>query len=75
MSEALLPLSTALDDIPGLAVEEQDATDLRHGRAIDLPSSDISRSCDWVLAMEAGREVALCEARDGKLLPKRVFNL
>lgn len=75
VSEALHPLSTALDDIPGLAVEEKDATDLRHGRAIDYSSSDISPSSDWVLVMEAGREVALCETRDGKLRPKRVFNL
>jgi len=75
VSEALHPLSTALDDIPGLAVEEKDATDLRHGRAIDYSSSDISPSSDWVLVMEAGREVALCETRDGKLHPKRVFNL
>lgn len=75
VSEALRPLSTALDDIPGLAVEEKDATDLRHGRVIDHSSSDISPSSDWVLVMEGEREVALCEARDGKLFPKRVFNL
>jgi len=75
VSEALLPLSTALDDIPGLAVEEQEAIDLRHGRAIDHSFPDITPSSDWVLALEAGREVALCEARDGKLFPKRVFNL
>ncbi len=73
--EALHPLATALDDIPVLAVADQDATDLRHGRAIDLKSSDIAPSTDWVLAMEGKREVALCEMRDGKFFPKRVFNM
>jgi tRNA pseudouridine55 synthase len=75
VSEALYPLSTALDDIPVLAVADQDANDLRHGRAIDPNPSNISPSSDWVLAMEGGREVALCEMRDGRYWPKRVFNL
>ena len=75
VSEALHPLSTALDDIPVLAVADQDANDLRHGRAIDPNPSDISPSSDWVLAMEGKREVALCEIRDGRYWPKRVFNL
>jgi tRNA pseudouridine55 synthase len=73
--EALYPLSTALDDIPVLAVLDPDANNLRQGRAIDPTSPDILQSSDWVLAMEADREVALCEMRDGRLWPKRVFNL
>lgn len=73
--EALYPLSTALDDIPVLAVTEQDAKDLRQGRAIDPTSPDIAHSPDWVLAMEDESEVALCEMRDGRLWPKRVFIL
>ncbi len=73
--EALHPLSTALDDIPVLAVADQDAIDLRHGRAIDLTPSDIAYVSDWVLAMEGESEVALCEAREGRLFPKRVFVL
>lgn len=75
VSEALLPLSTALDDIPVLAVADQEANDLRHGRAIDPTPSDIAPSSDWVLAMEGSSEVALCEMRDGRYWPKRVFNL
>jgi tRNA pseudouridine55 synthase len=73
--EALHPLSTALDDIPVLAVLDKDAHDLRHGRAIDLNPSDMALSSDRVLAMEGESEVALCEIRDGKAFPKRVFNL
>ena len=73
--EALYPLSTALDDIPVLAVTDQDAKDLRQGRAIDPTSPDIAHSSDWVLAMEDESEVALCEMRDGRLWPKRVFIL
>lgn len=72
---ALYPLSTALDDIPVLAVLEQDAQDLRQGRAIDPTSPDIAHFSSWVLAMEGEREVALCEIREGRLWPKRVFNL
>lgn len=73
--EALYPLSTALDDIPVLAVSDQDAINLRQGRAIDPTSLDMIHSSEWVLAMEADSEVALCEMRDGRLWPKRVFNL
>jgi len=75
LTETCYPLSTALDDIPVLAVLEPDANNLRQGRAIDPTSPDILHSSDWVLAMEANREVALCEMRDGRLWPKRVFNL
>jgi len=71
--EALFPLSTALDDIPVLAVLDQDARNLRQGRAIDCTSSDIIHSDDWVLAKEGQQEVALCEMRGGQLWPKRVF--
>ncbi len=75
-AEATLhPLSTALDDIPVLAVLEQDANDLRQGRAIDPTSPDIIQSDDWVLVMEGNKEVALCEMRKGQLWPKRVFNM
>ncbi|MEL6688125.1 MAG: tRNA pseudouridine(55) synthase TruB [Pseudomonadota bacterium] len=71
--EALLALSTALDDIPVLAVTDPQATDLKQGRAIDAPST-FQRS-EWILAEADSVPIALCHPRDGQLWPKRVFNI
>lgn len=88
-TDGLLSLSTALDDIPVLAVNENEKFDLKQGRAIVLHPSifaslkasfrpriigDIDAS-RMVLAKFEGVEIALCEARAGQLSPKRVFNL
>lgn len=79
VSEGLLPVETALDDIPVLAATSQDAEKLRHGRAIAAPSSyhrsDESDDPYWVLVMEEDKAIALCDAQGDMLLPKRVFNL
>ena len=72
-SEALLSLSTALDDIPVLAVGEDQAALLRQGRAIDAPPH--SPRNDTVLVECGGVAVALSQPRDGMLHPKRVFNI
>ncbi len=86
---ALLPLATALDDIPVLGLSEDEAFDIQQGRAIKLlppvfaslkaafrprkiAGIDASR---MVLAKYGERDIALCEARAGRLSPKRVFNL
>jgi len=88
-TDGLLPLSTALDDIPVLAVNENEKFDLKQGRAIVLhPSIFASLKATFrprmlgdvdvsrmVLAKFEGVEIALCEARAGQLSPKRVFNL
>ena len=73
VSEGLLSVSTALDDIPVLAVTEQDAIDLKHGCGITAPSHHLDH--DNVRAERDGVLIALCQPRDGKLFPKRVFNL
>ena len=81
LSEALLPVETALDDIPVLAVTDEDAFRLRQGRPIVLlprqvellkPRIGASRA---VSAMTGGILVALCELRAGQLSPTRVFHL
>ena len=77
VTEALLSVTTALDDIPVLAVTEQDAADLKHGRGItaspqvlkELLNSEVIRA-EW-----DGVLIALCQTREGTLVPKRVFNL
>lgn len=85
--EALLPVETALDDIPALAITENEAFQLRQGRPIVLPPRQASKLRDLrvprmigdkdyskaVLAMQADRAVAIGEARAGKFSPVRVF--
>lgn len=80
--EGLLPVSTALDDIPELAVTEQDALSLRQGRPIVLLPRQVEALKDrlkggsrTVSAFEGGTLVALCSMRAGRLEPDRVFNL
>ncbi|MDG2530314.1 tRNA pseudouridine(55) synthase TruB [Caulobacter endophyticus] len=82
LSEALLPVETALDDIPALAVTDEDAFRLAQGRAIVLLprqvetlKAELSPGDRTVSAMSGERLVALCEMRAGKLNPVRVFQL
>ncbi|MEP6342694.1 MAG: tRNA pseudouridine(55) synthase TruB [Maricaulaceae bacterium] len=81
--EALRPVKTVLDDIPDLAVTENDAIHLKHGRAIALSSYDTRQLAGvlqdaqepLILALYEGKSLALCEIREDALHPKRVFNL
>jgi tRNA pseudouridine55 synthase len=78
--EALLPVETALDDIPELAVTTEDAFRLTQGRAIVLLPRQVETlrarlsASRVVSARHGGRIVALCEMRAGRLNPTRVFN-
>ncbi|HYG28375.1 MAG TPA: tRNA pseudouridine(55) synthase TruB [Caulobacteraceae bacterium] len=80
--EALLPVETALDDIPVLAVTAEDAASLAQGRSLVLVPRQVealkarlSGGSRTVSAMEGNRLVALCEMRAGRLNPVRVFQL
>jgi len=80
--EALLPVETALDDIPELAVTAEDAFKLKQGRPIVLVPRQVEAlkarltpGTRTVSAMADGVVVALCEMRAGKLEPSRVFHL
>ncbi|HYE44852.1 MAG TPA: tRNA pseudouridine(55) synthase TruB [Caulobacter sp.] len=82
LSEALLPVATALDDIPALAVTAEDAFRLAQGRSIVLLPRQVealrgrlSGGSRTVCAMEGERLVALAEMRAGSLNPVRVFQL
>jgi len=70
-NDHLLPVETALDDIPALAVTGPQADRLRSGQEIRVIHRDdgISR------VMNAGTLVALAEIEDGCVRPVRVFNL
>jgi tRNA pseudouridine55 synthase len=88
-SEALLPVETALDDIPALAVTNEDAFKLKQGRPIVLVPRQVEAlrprlvprivggqdASRTVSATLGGRIVALCEMRAGRLNPTRVFHL
>ena len=88
-SEALLPVQTALDDIPALAVTEEEAFQLKQGRSIVLlprqaqelkahrrPRSVAGKDCTFTaLATCRGQAVAIGDAQAGSFQPSRVFNL
>jgi tRNA pseudouridine55 synthase len=80
--EALLPVETALDDIPALAVTAEEAFRLKQGRSIVLVPRQVETlkarlkpGARTVSAIGGGRIVALCEMRAGRLEPARVFHL
>jgi tRNA pseudouridine55 synthase len=77
----LLPIETALDDIPALAMTEQEARHLRHGRAVPVlpvasrsPLTNVIKGA-VVCAMTEGKPVALARIAGGEIRPVRVLNL
>jgi len=70
-AEALLPITTALDDIPAVAVTENEAKDIRYGRSLTL---DAAKQGTIVL-MEGDTLVAIAENLEGDVRPLRVFNM
>ena len=75
LADALMPVETALDDIPALAVTRADAARLHRGQAVLLRGRDAPNSSGTVYVTVAGRLLALAEIGNGELIPKRVFNL
>ncbi|HCW67826.1 MAG TPA: tRNA pseudouridine(55) synthase TruB, partial [Thalassospira lucentensis] len=80
--EKLLPVETALDDIPALALTEVEAQRLSSGQPVGLlPVAKRSAletpvvQDDIVCAMLHDRAVALAEISGGEIRPVRVFNL
>jgi tRNA pseudouridine55 synthase len=87
--DRLMPVETALDDIPALAVTGEDASRLRQGRAIvllphlaqELRARRRPRTISgadasrMALATFAGEAVALGDVRAGRFQPVRVFRL
>jgi tRNA pseudouridine55 synthase len=77
--DLLLPVETALADIPALALTEQEVAALHQGQAISLitlmgripaqadPNGGLAR------AMAGGRVIGLCRLEDGMMKPERVL--
>jgi len=75
LAAALLPVETALDDIPALAVGQADAARLKRGQAVLVRGRDAPIIRGPVYVTSADRLIALAEMDRGEIIPKRVFNL
>ena len=81
LSEHLLPIETALDDIPALALSEAEALRLRHGQSVPPPCPPDRATIDQlgngsiVSVSASGKLIALAEFDAGMLRPVRVLNL
>jgi tRNA pseudouridine55 synthase len=75
LADALLPVATALDDIPALAVSRADAARLQRGQAVLMRGRDAPIVRGTVYIMASGNLIALAEVDRGEIVPKRVFNL
>jgi len=77
--DLLRPVSTALADIPALALTEAEVADLRHGQAISLVAllgripEAASPDGGLVRAMAGSRVIGLCRLNEGWLRPERVL--
>ena len=79
-SGPLLPLETALDDIPALALTEAEANCLRRGQAVSMvarinrPRIEAFDNGSIVYATHGGKPVALARYEAGDIRPVRVLN-
>jgi tRNA pseudouridine55 synthase len=77
--DLLLPVATALADIPALALTEAEAVGLSHGQAISLVElmGRIPRTADpnggLARAMAGSRVIGLCRLDEGWLRPERML--
>jgi tRNA pseudouridine55 synthase len=80
-SEYLLPVETALDDIPALALTEDEVRALRYGQAVtplrpwDRARIDGFADGATIRATSEGRLVALVAIDKGRIRPVRVMNV
>jgi tRNA pseudouridine55 synthase len=75
LADLLLPVETALDDIPALAVSPADAARLQRGQAVLMRGRDAAVVSGLVQVASGGELVAIAEVERGEIVPKRVFNL
>jgi len=75
LADALMPVETALDDIPALAVSRADAARLQRGQAVLMRGRDAPVFSGTLYVTASGQLIALAEVDRGEIVPKRVFNL
>lgn len=81
----MLPVQTVLDDIPVLAINDQEAARLKQGQKLSFFSKpDLARLIqagldfdeeDEALALYKGKPLALVSVKGPEIKPERVFNL
>ena len=84
-SEFLLPVQTVLDDIPALAINQQEAMRLKNGQKLTFVSrTDIDRLLkagvdesleDTALALHESTPIAIVSVNGAQIQPVRVLNL
>ena len=73
-SDILISVETALDDIPDLAINQDELKELKMGRELFARNS-ISDYCGEVACLCDGTLIAICDYDGISLKPKRVFNI
>jgi tRNA pseudouridine55 synthase len=69
----LMPLGTALFDLPEIAVAANDAARIGRGQSVLIRGRDAPLAAAAVHATHAGRSIAVGEIAEGEFHPKRVF--
>ncbi len=72
---ALLPLETALDGIPALALSDEQARRLRLGQQVLLRGASAPIQSDAVLMTVGSKPIGIGQIAQGMLASKRLFNL
>lgn len=75
LPQVLLPVETALDDIPALAVNRADAVRLARGQTVLLRGRDAPIIEGPLAVICQGRLVAVADLEAGEIVARRVFNL
>jgi len=75
VDQVLLPVATALDDIPALAVATADAARLKHGQSVILRGANAPVEEPAVLVTWQGEAIAIGEVSGGLLRPRRVLSV
>lgn len=75
LRKMLLPVETALDGVPALIVNANDAASLARGQSVLIRGRDAPILNGLMYALCKGQIVALGEVEKGALHPTRVFNL
>ncbi|HEY0439037.1 MAG TPA: tRNA pseudouridine(55) synthase TruB [Xanthobacteraceae bacterium] len=69
----LLPVAAGLTNVPSFAVNRSDAARLAHGQPVLLRGRDAPVLTGTVAVTTEGRLVALVDAAEGELCPRRIF--
>ncbi len=67
----VLPITTALDDIPAVAVTEKEADDIRFGRSIQHSTAKQGT----IVLIVNDTPLAMAHSEEGQIRPLRVFNI